>query len=79
MYLDKFVHNSTGKIIMSIILGLGLATFFRAICRGKKCKIIKSPALEEIDNQIFKFDGKCFKMEKNAVKCDNSKNVVKIA
>jgi hypothetical protein len=79
MYLDKFVHNTTGKIIMSILLGLGLATFFRAICRGKNCKVIKSPALEEIDDQIFKFDGKCFKMEKNAVKCDNRKNIVKFA
>ena len=79
MYLDKFVHNNTGKIIMSILLGLGLATFFRAICRGKNCKIIKSPALEEIEDQIYKFDDKCFKMEKNAVKCDNRKNIVKIA
>ena len=79
MYLDKFVHTSTGKIIMSIILGLGLATFFRAICKGKHCKIIKSPPLEEIEDQIYKFDSKCYKMEKNAVKCGNAENILKIA
>ena len=79
MYLDKFVHTGTGKIIMSIILGLGLATFFRAICKGKNCKIIKSPPLEEIEDQIYKFDGKCYKIEKNAVKCSNAENIVKIA
>lgn len=78
MYLDKFVHSNTGKIIMSIILGLGLATFFRAICKGKNCRIIQSPPLEEIEDQIYKFDGKCFKMEKNSVKCDNNKNIIKI-
>ena len=79
MYLDKFVHSNTGKIIMSMILGLGLATFFRAICKGKHCRIVQSPPLEEIEDQIYKFDGKCYKLEKNAVKCDNSKNIVKIA
>ena len=37
MYLDKFVHSQSGKYIMSIILGLGLATLFRQICSGKDC------------------------------------------
>ena len=79
MYLDKFVHSSTGKIIMSLLLGFGLATFFRAVCKGKRCRIINSPPLEEIEDQIYKFDDKCYKMEKNAVKCANDKNIVKIA
>lgn len=79
MYLDRFVHSSTGKILMSIILGLGLATFFRAVCKGRNCKIVSSPPLEEIEEQIYKFDSKCYKMEKNAVKCDNKHKIVKIA
>ena len=40
MYLDKFVHSNTGKILMSLLLGIGLATFFRSICKGKNCRII---------------------------------------
>jgi hypothetical protein len=78
MYLDKFVHNATGKIIMSILLGLGLATFFRSVCKGKRCQIIAAPPIEEIENQTYRFDLKCYKMEKHAVKCDNKKNIVKI-
>jgi hypothetical protein len=79
MYLDKFVHSNTGKIIMSLLLGVGLATFFRSVCKGKKCRIIASPPLEEIEDQTYRFDGKCYKMEKNAIKCDNQKKTVKIA
>jgi hypothetical protein len=79
MYLDKFVHTSTGRIIMSVILGLGLATFFRAICKGKRCRITSSPPLEEIEDQTYRFNDKCYKLEKNAVKCGNAKNIVKIA
>ncbi len=79
MYLDKFVHNSTGKILMSIILGIGLATFFRSVCKGRKCRIISSPPIEEIDDQIYKFDDKCYKFQKQAINCAKNKNTVKIA
>ena len=79
MYLDKFVHSSTGKIMMSIILGLGLATFFRAVCKGKQCRIIRAPPLEELDDQIYRFDDKCYEFKKNPVKCDSNKNIIQFA
>ena len=79
MYLDKFVHSHTGKIIMSILLGIGLATFFRAVCKGKQCRIVSAPPMEEIEDQIYKFDNKCYKLEKNTIKCDKNKNTIKIA
>lgn len=79
MYLDKFVHSQTGKIIMSIILGIGLATFFRAVCKGKHCRIIASPPMEEIDNKTYKFNDKCYTFEKKAINCQINKNTVKIA
>ena len=79
MYLDKFVHSNTGNILMSLLLGIGLATFFRSICKGKNCRIIQSPPLEEIEDQTYNFDGKCYKIEKNAVKFDINKKTVKIA
>ena len=46
MYLSKFVHSEIGRYLMSIILGLGLATFFRKMCNGKNCVISKAPPLE---------------------------------
>lgn len=79
MYLSKFVNSVTGRNLMSIILGLGLATFFRQMCSGKNCTITKAPPLDEIDDKIYKFDGKCYKLEKNAEKCNNKKKVVSFA
>ena len=79
MYLDKFVHSNTGKIIMSLLLGIGLATFFRTVCKGQKCVIVQAPPLEELDEQIYNFDDKCYKMENSAVSCDNKKKIVKFA
>lgn len=76
MHLDKFVHSPTGKILMSILLGIGLATFFRAACKGKQCRIIKAPPLEELEGQTYRFNDKCYTFQKNAMSCDkNKKNV----
>ena len=79
MYLEKFVHSHTGKIIMSILLGIGLATCFRAACKGKRCRIVSAPPMEEINDQIYKFDNKCYKFDKNAIVCSNNRKTVKIA
>ena len=79
MHLLKFVHSEIGRNIMSIILGLGLATLFRQMCSGKNCIITKAPPLEEIEDKIYKFDNKCYKLEKNAEKCNNKKKVVSFA
>jgi hypothetical protein len=79
MYLDKFVHSNTGKILMSIILGIGLATFFRSVCVGRNCRVFSSPPIEEIEEQIYKFDDKCYKFEREATNCEKNKNTIKIA
>jgi hypothetical protein len=79
MHLDKFVHSSTGKILMSILLGIGLATLFREVCKGQNCRIIAAPPLEELENQIYRFDDKCYELQKNTIKCNNNKQIVKIA
>ena len=39
LHLAKFIHSTEGKYLMSILLGFGLATFFRATCQGTDCVI----------------------------------------
>ena len=69
MHLDKFVHSQTGKVIMSIILGIGLATFFRSVCKGRNCRIMSAPPMKDIEGQTYKFDNKCYTFEPKAVSC----------
>jgi hypothetical protein len=76
MYLSKFVNSDTGKVLMSIILGIGLATFFRAVCTGSNCNLLVAPPVEEIDGQIYKFDDQCYKIDKHAVKCNPKKTII---
>jgi hypothetical protein len=70
MHLDKFINSQTGKYLMSMLLGIGLATLFRSVCKGSKCNVIKAPPMEEIDGQIYKINNKCYEMKTNLIKCD---------
>jgi len=35
--LHNLLHTPRGQIVLSIILGLGLATIFRRVCKGNDC------------------------------------------
>jgi hypothetical protein len=76
MYISKFLHSETGRCVMSILLGFGLATLFRQVCIGKSCTTYNAPPLKEIDDQTYKFDGICYKLQKDAVKCDFAKEIL---
>jgi len=76
MYLDKFVHTTTGKYVMSILLGFGLASLFRQVCKDKNCFIFHAPPLENIKDKIFKNNGKCVKYNPVATKCSSNSKIV---
>ena len=79
MYLRRILYGNAGKIFMSIILGLGLATLFRKVCNDRNCIIFKAPDIKKIQNQIFKFQGKCYKFTEEIEKCNNNKKIVPFA
>lgn len=76
----KFVHTRNGRIIMSILLGFGLATLFRQVCEGRDCYSFKAPPLEDIEDKIYSYDGKCYKYDvKNTACKQGGKKVVDFA
>jgi hypothetical protein len=78
MFLQRFVKSSTGKILMSILLGLGLATLFRQSCSGKNCKVYKAPPFEDIENNVYKIDNQCYKFNKNNITCKSNRKTLDI-
>ena len=76
MHLGKFVHTETGKILMSAILGFGLASLFRTICKNKDCMAFYAPRLEDIKDKIYKTKEKCVKYTYEPTKCDTEHKIV---
>lgn len=76
MDVRRLIYTIEGRIIVSIVLGLGLATMFRHVCNGKNCISFNGPVISEMDGQIYKFNDVCYKMKTEAVKCDATKRAI---
>jgi len=54
------LHQPLGKIFISILLGLGLASLFRKVCQDKQCMEFRGPPVSAVDGKVFaKGDDKC--------------------
>lgn len=78
MHLSKLIHTKTGKMVASVLLGFGLATFFRTICKNKNCYTFAAPPLDDIDKQIYKHGDKCYSYKSTPVTCDSRKRSVEM-
>lgn len=63
------LNDRFGAIIVSVILGLGLAAIFRATCRGESCVVVRSPPLDQITGKVYQIDDQCYKYSSYAVGC----------
>tara|TARA_B100001057_G_scaffold198759_3_gene199353 strand:- start:23122 stop:23364 length:243 start_codon:yes stop_codon:yes gene_type:complete len=68
----RIVNSERGKIIFSIILGLGLATLFRESCKNSNCMVFKMAKIGEVKGQIFEFDDSCYKFEEKSISCKSA-------
>ncbi len=69
MIRDLFKYQATINII-SVILGLGLATLFNRACTGDGCVIYQLPkgkTPEMIENNTFSINDKCYKYMKSII------------
>jgi hypothetical protein len=76
MHLRRLVNSPTGRIIVSIILGIGLASLFYKVCKDKDCIQFNGPVIKKVDGKIFEYDHKCYKYDAVPVTCDPSKKTL---
>lgn len=80
MKFKSIIHSEKGKIIISILLGFGIATLFRKSCidsNGNNTCVnykIKAP-----DETTFEYDGKCYNVKSVKSKCNQHKPYALIA
>ena len=76
MGLKSFMNSPRSKMIIALLLGFGLSTFFRKECKDQSCIDFKAPALDKINDQAFKYNTKCYEFQSMSTKCDGSKKTV---
>lgn len=74
--LKKILNSKSSSTILSIILGLGLASIFKMSCDSRSCLIYKAADLE--DKNIIKYNEKCYEAKEKIEKCDSSKRIIDV-
>tara|TARA_A100001015_G_C14665145_1_gene584609 strand:- start:337 stop:597 length:261 start_codon:yes stop_codon:yes gene_type:complete len=76
--LKKFINSGKGKIILSILLGFGIATLFRRACKDRNCLVFNAPSMDKVKGKTFEFDNKCYQYREKNATCSNSKQILEM-
>lgn len=79
MHIHRLLYSKYSKLILSILIGFGLATMFRKECKDDSCLQQKGPSIEQIKDKIFKHDNNCYTLSYSSEKCDDNKKVISFA
>jgi len=78
MGFQRLLHTETGRIIISIVLGLGIASLFRKACKNRSCIVFRAPPLKDLEKDVYQLDDRCYEYKPKAVKCDSTKKDVEL-
>ena len=79
MGIRNVLYSRSGRIIISILLGLGLSTLFRRVCDNRSCMVFRAAPIDKVKGQVFKFGKKCFEYTLDAEKCSKDKKKLNYA
>ena len=68
---DRLLNTNIGRNIISVVLGLGIATLFRKVCNERNCMSFQGPIIRDIEGKIFLKDDKCYVFTKKHVSCSS--------
>jgi hypothetical protein len=78
MNFKRLLNTPIGIAFISILLGLGLATLFRKVCKDRDCIVFKGPVITDVVGKTFKHDNKCYNYKIHPSTCDNNKKTVNL-
>ena len=73
-YMMGVVQTRGGGILISALLGLGLATVFRRACVGGTCYVVHGPSVEHVTGHVWRVDDRCFVYVQEPAECDGSES-----
>lgn len=76
---ERFLQDNNAKYLISILIGLGIATIFRKACKNDDCFVFKGPLTSEIKDKIYSFNNKCYKFFPKSITCNSKAKQVEFA
>lgn len=76
--IQRIIHSKVGKYIISLLLGLGLASLFRKVCNERSCMVFYAPPRDKVDDKVFEFDNECYMFKARSLVCDKHKESIRV-
>jgi hypothetical protein len=76
MNIKRLLYSNSGRTLISILLGVGLASLFQKVCKDKDCLIFTGPVITDVDGKTFKHGDNCYKYDITTTSCDSSKKII---
>lgn len=67
--IAELTMSQSGRRVLSVILGLGLASLFRQVCKKGQCIVVKGPPVQDVEKYLYKIDDQCYKYTVQARSC----------
>ena len=78
MGVMRMLHTDNGRYAISFLLGMGLASLFRKVCKDRNCLVFKAPPLNKVTKNTYAYGDKCYTFKETLIKC-NPENKEKIS
>lgn len=70
MNFKRLLTTPNGVLLISILLGLGIACLFRKVCTDDHCIDFKGAVITTIHNKVYEHNKKCFTYVAKSVTCN---------
>lgn len=74
--VSQMLHTSYGRLVISVLLGLGLASLFKKTCNSKSCYKFVAPNVSEITSSVYSHGGSCYTFKPITVQCKNKESIL---
>ena len=78
MNFKRLLHTELGITFISILMGLGLATLFRKVCKDKNCIEFNGPVIDTVTGKTYRYGEACYKYTITPALCDKNKKIIDI-
>lgn len=58
--MDRLFKTKTGKVVLSVLWGLGIAALFYKVCENAGCFVVNESSSPAIESSIYDFKNECF-------------------
>ena len=74
--VSQMLHTSYGRLVISVLLGLGLASLFKKTCNSKSCYKFVAPNVSEITSSVYSHGDSCYTFKPITVQCKNKESIL---